>query len=106
MERCVPIPLRCVQASIDDLSELHGEAFDVVIQPVSSCYVADPLAVYEQVALVTQRGALYLSQHKLAASMLVAARSVNRFRMHLRLKAKDHLNRCRKTSRILTANLR
>ena len=65
------VSLRCLQTSIDDLSLLRGETFDVVIQPVSSCYVADMSAVYQQVALFTKQGAIYLSQHKLAPSMLV-----------------------------------
>lgn len=65
------VTLRCLRASIDDLSELSGELFNIVIQPVSSCYIPEPESVYRQVAQLTEPGALYLSQHKLAPSMLV-----------------------------------
>lgn len=54
---------------MDDLSALGVAAFDVVIHPVSTCYVPDVLAVYREVARVTAPGGLYISQHKQPASL-------------------------------------
>ena len=49
---------------MDNLSMLPNAGFDVVIQPVSTCYVPDIAAVYREVARVTAPGGLYISQHK------------------------------------------
>lgn len=59
----------CIQASMDDLSMLAPRQFDIVIQPVSTCYVTDLLRVYREVARVTAAGGLYVSQHKQPASL-------------------------------------
>ena len=61
--------VRTVEASMDDLSTLAAGEFHIVIQPVSTCYVPDVLAVYRQVARVTAVGGLYISQHKQPASL-------------------------------------
>jgi SAM-dependent methyltransferase len=53
-----------LEASIDDLTALDSGRFDTVIQPVSSCYVPDVVAVYREVARVIVPGGLYVSQHK------------------------------------------
>src|SRR5678810_1191412 len=58
---------------MDNLSMLPQSAFDVIIQPVSTCYVPNVVAVYEQVAQVTTTGGLYLSQHKQPASLQSSA---------------------------------
>lgn len=63
------LELRTVEASMDDLSSLANAAFDIVIHPVSTCYVPDVLAVYREVARVTAAGGLYISQHKQPASL-------------------------------------
>ena len=44
------LAVRTVQASMDDLSVLGDESFDVVHQPVSTCYVPQLLPVYGEVA--------------------------------------------------------
>src|SRR5690606_13615714 len=62
------IPLRTVQASMDDLSAFEPSAFDVVIHPVSTCYVPSVLPVYREIARVLRPGGLYISQHKQPAS--------------------------------------
>lgn len=54
---------------MDDLSMLAAAEFDIVVQPVSTCYVADIAAVYREVARVAKPGGLYISQHKQPASM-------------------------------------
>ena len=61
--------LQTVQASMDDLSMFAAQRFDIVIQPVSTCYVADIRAVYREVARVTRGGGLYVSQHKQPTSL-------------------------------------
>jgi len=68
------LPVRLVRASMDDLSALAPESFELVIQPVSTCYVPDVAAVYREVARVTRPAALYISQHKQPASLQASAR--------------------------------
>ncbi|MEX2188239.1 MAG: class I SAM-dependent methyltransferase [Pirellulales bacterium] len=63
------LTLRTVEASMDDLSALADAAFDVVCQPVSTCYVPDVVAVFREVARVLAAGGLYLSQHKQPGSL-------------------------------------
>jgi ubiquinone/menaquinone biosynthesis C-methylase UbiE len=61
--------IRVVEASMDDLAGLANASFDVVIHPVSTCYVPDILAVYREVARVTAPGGIYVSQHKQPTSL-------------------------------------
>lgn len=63
------IPLRTVLTSMDDLSAFGTGEFDVVIHPVSTCYVPDLAPVYREVARVTRAGGLYISQHKQPTSL-------------------------------------
>ncbi|MEZ6072529.1 MAG: class I SAM-dependent methyltransferase [Pirellulales bacterium] len=69
--------LRVVEASIDNLAAFAPASFEVVIQPVSSCYVPDVVAVYREVARVTVAGGLYVSQHKQPASMQAGTEPVS-----------------------------
>lgn len=62
-------PIRIVQGDMLDLSMFEAACFDLVIQPVSTCYVPDVEAVYRQVARVTVAGGLYISQHKQPGSL-------------------------------------
>ena len=52
-----------------DLSALAAGSFEVVVQPVSTCYVPDVAVAYREVARVTAAGGLYISQHKQPASL-------------------------------------
>ncbi|MBX7165801.1 MAG: class I SAM-dependent methyltransferase [Pirellulales bacterium] len=61
--------IRAVQASMDDLGALPAAGFDMVWQPVSTCYVPDVTAVYEHVARLLRDGGLYVSQHKQPTSL-------------------------------------
>jgi SAM-dependent methyltransferase len=61
--------IRTIETSMDDLSMLPTAAFEIVIHPVSTCYVADVAAVYREVARVTEAGGLYISQHKQPSSL-------------------------------------
>jgi SAM-dependent methyltransferase len=63
-----------VNASMDQLSPLRDEAFDIVHQPVSSCYVASLQPVFGEVARVLRDGGLYVSQHKQPASLQISHR--------------------------------
>lgn len=58
------LPLRTVEASMDDLGMFATGEFDIVIHPVSTCYVPQIAPVYQSVARVTRAGGLYISQHK------------------------------------------
>ena len=68
------LSLRLVQTSMDDLSALGESEFDVVVHPVSSCYLPDVRAVYRQVARVLRQGGVYISQHKTPASLQASTR--------------------------------
>ncbi|MEX2215824.1 MAG: class I SAM-dependent methyltransferase [Phycisphaeraceae bacterium] len=63
------LDIRVVEASMDDLSPLTDAYFDVVIQPVSTCYVPDIRKVYDEVARVMAAGGIYSSQHKQPVSL-------------------------------------
>ena len=61
--------LRTIETSMDDLSMLGDGCFDIVIHPVSTCYVPDVRPVYKEVARVMADGGLYVSQHKQPTSL-------------------------------------
>jgi len=63
------LDLVTIEASIDDLSALPEARFDIVSQPVCSCYVPDVTVVYREVARVIVDGGLYISQHKQPTSL-------------------------------------
>ena len=63
------INLQIIQGSMDDLSMLGRGKFDLVIHPVSTCYVPDVGRVFREVARVTKPGGLYVSQHKAPTSL-------------------------------------
>jgi SAM-dependent methyltransferase len=63
------ISLRVVQGSMSDLTMFHPQEFDLVIQPVSTCYVRDIGQVYRQIARVLRPAGLYISQHKSPVSL-------------------------------------
>lgn len=62
-----------VETSMDDLRVLPSAAFEIVYQPVSTCYVPDVRAVYRAVSRVIVEGGVYISQHKQPASLQAAA---------------------------------
>jgi len=55
---------RLIQASMLSMPMLKDEEFDLVIHPVSTCYVQQLFPVFEEVARVLRPGGLYISQHK------------------------------------------
>jgi SAM-dependent methyltransferase len=58
-----------VETSMDDLTMFRTGQFDIVIQPVSSCYLPNLAEIYRQVARITAAGGLYISQHKQPTSL-------------------------------------
>ena len=63
------LPVRTIEASMDDLGMFEAGEFEIVIHPVSTCYVPDVGRVYRELARVTAPGGLYISQHKQPASL-------------------------------------
>jgi SAM-dependent methyltransferase len=63
------IDLEILQGSMDDLGMLEAGRFDLVVHPVSTCYVPDVGRVFREVARVVKPGGLYVSQHKAPASL-------------------------------------
>ena len=59
---------------MDDLAPLDDASFDIVHQPVSTCYVPNVRAVYREVARVIRPDGLYISQHKQPTSLQVSHR--------------------------------
>jgi SAM-dependent methyltransferase len=60
-----------LQASAEHLVEIEDKTFDVVLQPVSACYLKNIPAMYAEVARVLKPGGIYLVQHKQPLSLLV-----------------------------------
>lgn len=61
--------LRTVECSMDDLSMFTEGEFDLVIHPVSTCYVPKIQPVFDAVARVVTPGGVYISQHKTPTSL-------------------------------------
>jgi SAM-dependent methyltransferase len=57
---------------MDDLRMFATARFDLVIHPVSTCYVPEVGNVFREVARVTRPGGRYVSQHKHPASLQAA----------------------------------
>ena len=66
------LPITIVEAAMEALP-LPAAAFDIVHQPVSTCYVRRLGDVYDEVARVLRPGGLYVSQHKQPGSLQVTA---------------------------------
>jgi SAM-dependent methyltransferase len=61
--------LKTLCTSMEKLDGLATASFDIVVQPVSSCYVSDLDRVHAEVARVLRSGGLYIVQHKQPASL-------------------------------------
>jgi SAM-dependent methyltransferase len=75
--------IRTICTSMENLSMLDPASFDLVIHPVSTCYVPDVQPVFQAIARVSKPNALYISQHKQPASLQVLARP-NEHGFHIR----------------------
>lgn len=58
------LALTTVETSMDDLQIFRSGQFDLVIHPVSTCYLPSLAKLFPEVARVTRSGGLYISQHK------------------------------------------
>jgi SAM-dependent methyltransferase len=63
------LELKTVEASMEKLDMFAAGEFDIVVQPVSTCYVPEVGPVYREVSRVTRPGGLYISQHKSPTSL-------------------------------------
>jgi len=63
------LDIRTIQTSMDNMPMLGSGEFDVVIHPVSTCYVPDVRKVYREIARVTRAAGIYISQHKQPVSL-------------------------------------
>lgn len=63
------LDLELVRTSMDDLGMFGCGRFDVVIHPVSSCYLPEVGRVFHEIARVVRPGGIYVSQHKNPASL-------------------------------------
>jgi ubiquinone/menaquinone biosynthesis C-methylase UbiE len=63
------LDIRIIQTSMDELLMFTASEFDIVIQPVSTCYVEDVSRTFAEVARVIRSGGLYISQHKSPTSL-------------------------------------
>ena len=61
--------LRVIEASMDDLSVFSNAEFDIVIQPVSTCYLPNITPVFMEVARILRSRGIYISQHKQPTSL-------------------------------------
>ena len=74
------LTVRVFERSMHDLGIFSDASFDIVHQPVSTCYVPDVTAVYREVSRVLRDGGLYISQHKQPTSLQVVERDAcNRY---------------------------
>ena len=68
------VSVRTIEASMDDMPILEDASFDIVHQPVSTCYVRDLGKTYREIARVLRDGGIYLSQHKQPTSLQISHR--------------------------------
>ena len=58
------LPMRILHADMCDLNQCQDAEFDLIMQPVSTCYVADPRFVFSEAARVLKSSGVYISFHK------------------------------------------
>ncbi len=58
------LEIRTFETSMDQLNMLRDGEFDLVIQPVSTCYLPNLDRLFAEIARVTRPGGIYISQHK------------------------------------------
>ena len=86
------LEVEVVKASMDALP-LEGGRFDIVHQPVSTCYVRRLQDVYAEVARVIRPGGLYISQHKTPTSVQVTDDRPDRVELGVEYERNDPLPR-------------
>ncbi|MEM6365801.1 MAG: class I SAM-dependent methyltransferase [Planctomycetota bacterium] len=85
--------VRCIEGSMTDCSMLDPSSFDLVVHPVSTCYVPDVQPVFASVARVLRPGGLYISQHKSPISLQASAEpnAEGRYQIEQRYASGDRL---------------
>lgn len=68
------LDIRIVHGSMEDLIGFPAESFDIVHQPVSTCYIPRIREVYQGISHVLRDQGLYISQHKQPQSLQIAER--------------------------------
>ena len=68
------VALDLVATSMDDLGMFRAGRFDLVVHPVSTCYLPDVTRLFTAIARVTRPGGRYVSQHKSPASLQAGLR--------------------------------
>lgn len=68
------LTVRTIEASMDNMAMLEDASFDIVHQPVSTCYVRDLAGTYREIARVLRDAGLYISQHKQPTSLQISHR--------------------------------
>ncbi len=63
------LKIETIQANMQYMPTLADASFDLVIQPVSTCYVKNVLPVFTEIARVLRGGGLYISNHKQPLSL-------------------------------------
>ncbi len=58
------LQVRLFEGTMKSLPMLKDREFDIVVHPVSTCYIDDLMATYSEIARVLRPGGLYISQHK------------------------------------------
>ena len=69
--------VRLIQGSMQDMRMLSDAEFDLVIQPVSTCYVSDVAPVFAEVSRILKPNGLYVSQHKQPINLQASLRTRN-----------------------------
>lgn len=76
----LPINIQCkslLEWSEQTRGSSQPDRFDVVVQPVSTCYLPELSSLYSAIHRVLIPGGLYLSQHKQPSSLLVSGWSAD-----------------------------
>lgn len=66
------LEVRIIEGSMKSMPMLKDGEFDIVVHPVSTCYIDDLQSVYAEVARVLRPGGLYISQHKQPSNLQVS----------------------------------
>ncbi len=67
--------VRLIQGTMIDMHMLRDAEFDLVIQPVSTCYVSEVSKVFAEVSRILKPNGLYVSQHKQPINLQASLKS-------------------------------
>jgi len=69
--------VRLIKGSMLDMPMLRDAEFDLVIQPVSTCYVSNVSRVFAEISRVLKPSGLYISQHKQPTNLQASLKTSN-----------------------------